>query len=62
MLPDSSILRLLNLQGSETVVDYGAGSGALSVPVARSLPEGSVYAVDESPEMLRLLEERLATN
>lgn len=34
------------------MLDYGAGSGVLAIPVARSVPEGTVYAVDESPEML----------
>lgn len=51
---------LLRLQGWETVLDYGAGSGVLSVPVAGRLPDGTVYAVDESPEMLEHLRERLA--
>ena len=40
-------------------MDYGAGSGVLSVPVAGRLPEGTVHAVDESPEMLDHLRERL---
>ena len=45
-LPNERVVSLLDLTGSETVVDYGAGSGVLSIPVARSLPEGIVYAVD----------------
>lgn len=51
---------LLALQGSETVVDYGAGSGAVTVVVAEHLSEGIVHAVDESPEMIEHLTERLA--
>ncbi len=59
ILPNERIVELLDLHGSETVLDYGAGSGVLTVPVARELPAGIVHAVDESPEMLRLLRERL---
>ena len=40
-------------------MDYGAGSGILSIPVAGRLSNGYVYAVDESPEMLDHLRERL---
>jgi cyclopropane fatty-acyl-phospholipid synthase-like methyltransferase len=50
---------LLALRGSETVVDYGAGSGGVAVVVAGRLPDGTVHAVDESPEMVELLTERL---
>jgi trans-aconitate methyltransferase len=59
ILPNERIVGLLELGGSETVVDYGAGSGVLSVPVARGLPEGVVHAVDESPEMIEHLRRRL---
>lgn len=58
-LPNERVVSLLDLTGSETVVDYGAGSGVLSVPVARSLPNGLVHAVDESPEMVEHLRQRL---
>ena len=54
-LPNERVVSLLELGGSETVVDYGAGSGVLSIPLARSLPGGTVYAIDESPEMLEHL-------
>lgn len=58
-LPNERIVGLLDLGGSETVVDYGDGSGVLSIPLVRSLPGGTVYAVDESPEMLEHLRRRL---
>ncbi len=60
ILPKKRIVELLDLRGLETVVDYGAGSGRLSVPVARSLTSGTLHAVDESPEMLERLRESLA--
>ncbi len=59
ILPNERVVELLELQGSETVLDYGAGSGVLTVPVARALPAGIVHAVDESAGMLELLKERL---
>lgn len=60
ILPNERVLDFLELEGDETVVDYGAGSGVLTVPVAGSLPGGVVYAVDESREMLQHLKENLA--
>lgn len=62
ILPGGQIVSLLDLRGDETVVDYGAGSGVLAVPVAQALPGGAVYAVEENPEMLDLLQERLAVD
>ncbi len=58
-LPNEKVLDLLHLRGDETVVDYGAGSGTLTVPLAARLPRGVVHAVDESPEMVARLRERL---
>lgn len=59
-LPNRRVLELLDLSGSETVVDYGAGSGVLTVELGRALPRGTVHAVEESPEMFELLEERIS--
>ena len=59
ILPNERVVELLELHGSETVLDYGAGIGVLTVPVARELPAGIVHAVDESAGMLRLLRERV---
>jgi SAM-dependent methyltransferase len=57
-LPTEAILALLALDGDETVLDYGAGTGRLSAAVADALSDrGAVIAVDESAEMF----ERLAT-
>lgn len=58
-LPNERVLDLLELGGGETVVDYGAGSGVLTVPLARRLERGTVHAVDESPEMVEKLRERI---
>lgn len=58
-LSNERVLELLALNGDETVVDYGTGSGTLAIPLARRLPRGRVHAVDESAEMMRLLRERV---
>ena len=46
-LPTDVIVALLDLQGDETVVDYGAGTGRITIPVAHLLRDGGrVVAVD----------------
>ncbi|MCL6439044.1 MAG: class I SAM-dependent methyltransferase [Rubrobacteraceae bacterium] len=59
-LPNDRVLDLLDLAGDETVVDYGAGTGTLTIPLAHRLPRGTVHAIDENPQMIERLRERLA--
>jgi SAM-dependent methyltransferase len=60
-LPDAPLVALLELEGSETVLDYGAGTGRLAIAVRGALGEGGrVIAVEENEEMVGLLEERIA--
>ena len=60
-LPDDRLIDLLALEGGETVVDYGAGTGRLALAAERRLGgRGRVVAVDESEEMLGHLRERLS--
>ena len=55
-LPTAELIDLLDLDGVERVVDYGAGTGRLSIAVAEELGErGRVVAVDESKEMFERL-------
>lgn len=51
-LPDAVLVDLLELTATETVLDYGAGTGRVAVAAAGRLTDGSVIAVDESPEMV----------
>ena len=61
-LPGGRIVALLELEGGETVVDYGAGTGRLTRAIADALDDtGQVIAVDESPEMFALLTDQLAS-
>jgi trans-aconitate 2-methyltransferase len=46
------VLSRLPLQGTETVLDAGCGSGRLTAELLRQLPEGRVIAVDQSANML----------
>ena len=59
-LPNEQVLDLLELSGQEAaVVDYGAGSGVLTVPLAQRLRHGVVHAVEESPQMMQLLRQKI---
>jgi len=50
------LLKALALKPGQTVCDLGCGNGFYTLELARQVgPEGTVYAVDIQPEMLRLL-------
>lgn len=52
--PDE-VIKALELEGGETVVDLGAGSGYFSFRLVQQLPRGQVIAKDTEPEMVRHL-------
>lgn len=53
------LVDLLDLRPGLVVADIGAGSGTLTLPVARGVaPGGRVLAVDIQPEMLQVLRDR----
>ena len=55
------LLEALAIKPGQTVCDLGCGNGFYTVELARQVgPEGTVYAVDIQPEMLRMLAERAA--
>jgi predicted methyltransferase len=57
--PDKA-LDALDLQTGSTVADIGAGSGYMTVRMAKRVgPSGKVYAEDIQPEMIALLKKRL---
>ncbi len=58
-LPNEQVLDLLELSGRETVIDYGAGSGVLTIPLAQRLRGGVVHAVEESTQMMQHLRKRI---
>jgi len=53
------VLERLRLDGDETVVDAGCGSGRLTARLLERLPRGRVIAVDRSASMLQVAAEEL---
>lgn len=57
----SKALAALDVKRGQVVADLGAGSGYYTVRLAKRVgPSGTVYAVDIQPEMLALIERRVA--
>jgi ubiquinone/menaquinone biosynthesis C-methylase UbiE len=54
----SALLDALELRPGMCVADIGAGSGRLTVPMARRVAPGIAYGTDIQPEMLAFLEAR----
>lgn len=52
----SLLINALDLKPGMTVADIGAGSGVISMLIARQIGDGEVLAVDIQPEMLEALE------
>lgn len=55
----AKVLERLPLEGGETVLDAGCGTGQVSELLLERLPRGRVLAVDADPEMVRIAQERL---
>jgi trans-aconitate 2-methyltransferase len=56
----SGLLDRLDLNGHETVLDAGCGSGKVTLMLLERLPQGHVIAVDQAPSMLEHAREALA--
>ena len=48
----SEVLALLDLKGSEQVLDVGCGNGRVTAKIASRVPDGTVLGVDASAEMI----------
>jgi trans-aconitate 2-methyltransferase len=46
------VLALLDLKGSERVLDVGCGDGKITAEVATRVPRGEVLGVDASQDMI----------
>jgi trans-aconitate 2-methyltransferase len=53
------VLGRLELDGDETVIDAGCGSGRVTEELAKRLPDGRIIAVDGSEAMIAQARERL---
>ena len=49
------VIEDLALAGGETVLDAGCGSGSVTFDLLKKLPQGKIYAVDASAEMIASL-------
>ena len=58
-LPVDAVVGLLRLDGDETVVDYGAGTGMYTVALAAAVPDGKVFAVEALPQLVELLRAKI---
>lgn len=56
----ATVLDRLPLDGHETVLDAGCGSGRVTRLLAERLPRGRVIAVDAAPSMVALMREAFA--
>jgi ubiquinone/menaquinone biosynthesis C-methylase UbiE len=54
------MIAALGLKSTDVVADIGAGTGYISQLLARQVPDGKVLAVDVQPEMIELLQQRIA--
>lgn len=52
------IIRFMNVIKDDSVMDFGAGTGLLTFPLAETVSEGKVYAVDIQREMIEKIQEK----
>lgn len=58
ILPAGKIIKAVDLPEEANIADIGCGTGYLTIPLARKVPKGRIFAVDIEPGMLAVLAER----
>ena len=56
------LIKSMGLKPQDRVADIGAGSGYFTFRMATLVPQGKVYAVDISPQMLGIVRSRIRQN
>lgn len=51
------LLNMIHLKGTDSILDFGAGTGYFSIPVAKRTT-GKVYALDIDAEMLEIIKKK----
>jgi SAM-dependent methyltransferase len=59
-LAPSEIVELLDLKPGVRLVDFGTGTAAYAVEIARARPDIAIFALDEQPAMLDLARVKIA--
>ncbi len=54
-MPPAKLFELLDAPKGGIVVDFGTGTGAFAIPLAEQRSDLTVVALDEQPEMLKML-------
>lgn len=52
------VIQALALKADAVVADIGAGTGYFAVRLSHMVPQGTIYAVDTEPDMVRYLDDR----
>jgi trans-aconitate 2-methyltransferase len=47
------LLSIISFAGNEHILDIGCGSGAITASIAQKVPQGLVYAIDASEDMIK---------
>ena len=56
------LIKSMNIQPTDHIADIGAGSGYFSFRMSKLLPQGKVFAVDISPQMLGIIRAKIKDN
>ncbi len=60
-LNPEKVLGEISLEGKSKIADFGCGSGGWSIPLAKAIKEGQIYAIDILEEPLSALKSKAET-